>query len=160
VGATVGFNFQIEQRTTNDDVHAFEKVVNNFVKEANKNPAISGAYSYYSAHTPNYNLNVDRDKCEKLGVNVGDVFTTIQAYMGSLYINDFTTYSRTFHVVVQADTAYRTMISDMNKYYVRNSVGNMVPLGTLVSYGPTDAAPLISHFNIFRTAEVDGNAAP
>jgi HAE1 family hydrophobic/amphiphilic exporter-1 len=84
------------------------------------------------------------------------VFTTIQAYMGSLYINDFTEYSRTFHVVVQADTAYRSMISDMNKYYVRNTAGTMVPLGALISYGPTDAAPLISHFNIFRTAEVDG----
>ena len=80
--------------------------------------------------------------------------------MGSLYINDFTTYNRTFHVVVQADTAFRTMISDMNKYYVRNSDSAMVPLGTLISYTPTEAAPLISHFNIFRTAEVDGGAAP
>ena len=79
--------------------------------------------------------------------------------MGSLYINDFTTYNRTFHVVVQADTSYRTMISDLNKYYVRNSAGTMVPLGTLVTYGPTDAAPLISHFNIFRSAEVDGTSA-
>jgi len=156
VGATVGFNFQIEQRTTNDDVHAFEKVVNNFVTEANKNPAISGAYSFYSAHTPSYNLTVDRDKCEKMGVNVGDVFTTIQAYMGSLYINDFTAYNRTFHVVVQADTMFRTMISDMDKYYVRNQDSAMVPLGTLISYAPTETAPLISHFNIFRCAEIDG----
>ena len=70
---------------------------------------------------PAINLTVDREKCEKLGVNVGDVFTTIQAFMGSLYINDFTTYNRTFHVVVQADTSFRTMISDMDKYYVRNS---------------------------------------
>jgi len=160
VGTTVGFSVQIEQRSTSDNLQQFQDVVNKFVAACNKNPAISGAYSFYSAHTPNYNLTVDREKCEKLGVNVGDVFTTIQAYMGSLYINDFTTYNRTFHVVVQADTAYRTMITDMNKYYVRNSSGTMVPLGTLVSYGPTDAAPLISHFNIFRTAEVDGAAAP
>src|SRR6202012_5262145 len=94
--------------------------------------------------------------CEKLGVNVGDVFTTIQAFMGSLYINDFTTYNRTFHVVVQADTTFRTHIDDMNKYYVRNQAGTMVPLGTLISYAPTEAAPVISHFNIFRTAEIDG----
>jgi hydrophobic/amphiphilic exporter-1 (mainly G- bacteria), HAE1 family len=160
VGTTVGFSVQIEQRSTNDNLQQFQDVVSKFVAACNKNPAISGAYSFYTAHTPNYNLTVDREKCEKLGVNVGDVFTTIQAYMGSLYINDFTTYNRTFHVVVQADTAYRTMITDMNKYYVRNSIGTMVPLGTLVSYGPTDAAPLISHFNIFRTAEVDGASAP
>ena len=156
LGSTVGFSMQIEQRSTTDDIHAFEKVVNNFVAQANKNPAITGAYTFFTAHTPNYNLTVDRQKCGKLGVNVSDVFTTIQAYMGSLYINDFTTYNRTFHVVVQADTAFRSNISEMNKYYVRNQAGNMVPLGSVISYSPTEAAPLISHFNIFRTAEVDG----
>jgi HAE1 family hydrophobic/amphiphilic exporter-1 len=159
VGSTVGFSMQIEQRSTNDDIHAFEKVVNRFVTEANKNPAIVKAFSFFTAHTPNYNLTVDRVKCEKMGVNISDVFTTIQAYMGSLYINDFTTYNRTFHVVVQADTAFRTNISDMDKYYVRNQAGTMVPLGTLISYAPTEAAPLISHFNIFRTAEIDGSSA-
>jgi HAE1 family hydrophobic/amphiphilic exporter-1 len=87
------------------------------------------------------------------------VFTTIQAFMGSLYINDFTTYNRTFHVVVQADTAYRALITDMNKYYVRNQNNKMVPLGTLISFSPTEAAPLISHFNIFRSAEIDGASA-
>jgi HAE1 family hydrophobic/amphiphilic exporter-1 len=156
VGSTVGFSFQIEQRNTNDDVHAFEKVVNTFVTEANRDPSISGAFSYYSAHTPNFSLTVDREKCEKLGVNVADVFTTIQAYMGSMYINDFTTYNRTFHVVIQADTSFRQLVSDVDKYYVRNQSGNMVPLGTLISYKPTEAAPLISHFNIFRSAEIDG----
>jgi HAE1 family hydrophobic/amphiphilic exporter-1 len=160
VGSVVGFSFQIEQRNTNDDIHAFEKVVNRFVAEANKNPAISGAYSFYSAHTPNYNLTVDREKCEKLGVNVADVFTTIQAYMGSIYVNDFTTYNRTFHVVIQADTMSRATVSDIDKYYVRNQAGAMVPLGTLISYQPTEAAPLISHFNIFRSAEIDGASPP
>jgi hydrophobic/amphiphilic exporter-1 (mainly G- bacteria), HAE1 family len=159
VGTTIGFSMQIEQRSTNDNLQQFEKVVNNFITAANKNSAITNAFTFFTSHTPNYNLTVDREKCEKLGVNVGDVFTTIQAFMGSLYINDFTDYNRTFHVVVQADTAFRTMISDMNKYYVRNQAGTMVPLGTVISYVPTDAAPLISHFNIFRTAEVDGSSA-
>jgi hydrophobic/amphiphilic exporter-1 (mainly G- bacteria), HAE1 family len=158
VGQTVGFSFQIEQRNTNDDLHAFENVVNKFVTEANKNPAITGAFSFFGAHTPGFNLNVDREKCEKLGVDVNDVFTTIQAFMGSLYINDFTVYNRTFHVVVQADTTYRGLVSDVNKYYVRNQAGQMLPLGTLVSYSPTETAPLISHFNIFRSAEVDGSS--
>jgi hydrophobic/amphiphilic exporter-1 (mainly G- bacteria), HAE1 family len=158
VGQTVGFSFQIEQRNTNDDLHAFEAVVKRFVEEANKNPAITGAYSFYGAHTPGFNLIVDRDKCEKLGVNINDVFTTIQAYMGSLYINDFTVYNRTFHVVVQADTLFRKVISDVNKYYVRNQAGQMLPLGTLVSYSTTETAPLISHFNIFRSAEIDGSS--
>ncbi|RFM25768.1 efflux RND transporter permease subunit [Deminuibacter soli] len=159
IGAGAGFSFQVEQRSTGDDLHAFEKVVQRFVTEANKNPAIANANSFYAAHTPGYSLTVDRGKCEKLGVNVSDVFTTIQAFMGSLYINDFTTYNRTFHVVVQADTAYRAMISDMDKYYVRNQNGQMLPLGTLISYKPTETAPLISHFNIFRSAEIDGMPA-
>src|SRR5450755_2968730 len=158
VGQTVGFSFQIEQRNTTDDLHAFENVVKKFVAEANKNPAISGAYSFYGAHTPGFNLIVDRDKCEKLGVNINDVFTTIQAFMGSLYINDFTVYNRTFHVVVQADTLFRRVVSDVNKYYVRNLAGQMLPLGTLVSYNTAETAPLISHFNIFRSAEIDGSS--
>ena len=158
VGQTVGFSFQIEQRNTNDDLHAFENVVKRFVTEANKNPAISGAFSFYSAHTPGTNLTVDREKCEKMGVNVNDVFNTIQAFMGSLYINDFTVYNRTFHVVVQADTMYRKLVSDVNKYYVRNQAGQMLPLGTLVSYTTAETAPLISHFNIFRSAEIDGSS--
>ncbi len=159
VGETVGFSMQIEQRSTSDDLHAFENVVNKFISEANKNPAITNAFSFYSAHTPSCNLTVDREKCEKLGVNIGDVFTTIQAFMGSLYINDFTVYNRTFHVVVQADTAFRSLITDIDKYYVRNQDSTMVPLGTLVSYSPTETAPLISHFNIFRSAEIDGASA-
>jgi len=160
VGSTIGFSMQIEQRSTNDNLQAFENVVKRFVDSANKNPAITKAYSFYTAHTPNVSLSVDREKCEKLGVNISDVFTTIQAFMGSLYINDFTAYNRTFHVVVQADTAYRALVTDMNKYYVRNQAGRMVPLGTVISFAPVEAAPLISHFNIFRSAEIDGSYPP
>jgi hydrophobic/amphiphilic exporter-1 (mainly G- bacteria), HAE1 family len=158
IGQTAGFSFQIEQRNTNDDVHQFETVVKNFVAEANKNPAITGAFSYYSAHTPSYNLTVDREKCKKMGVVISDVFTAIQVYMGSYYVNDFTLYNRTFHVVVQADTTYRRMISNMDKYYVRNQTGEMLPLSSLISYSPTESAPLLSHFDIFRSAEVDGSS--
>jgi len=156
IGTAAGFSMQIEQGNTTDDVHAFEKVVKNFIAEAHKIPSIATAFSLYSAHTPSYSLTVDREKCQKLGVNVTDVFTTMQAYMGSLYVNDFTLYNRTYHVVVQADTVFRAMISDMNKYYVRNKMGEMVPLSTLISYKPIETAPLIQHFNIFRSAEVTG----
>jgi HAE1 family hydrophobic/amphiphilic exporter-1 len=158
IGQSAGFSFQIEQRNTNDDVHAFEKVVNKFVAEANKNPAISHAFSYYSAHTPSYDLTVDREKCKKMGVNILNVFTTIQSFMGSSYVNDFTLYNRTYHVVVQADTVFRKMVTDMDKYYVRNDSGAMLPLNSLIRYKPTETAPLLSHFNIFRSAEVDGGS--
>ncbi|HMH33846.1 MAG TPA: efflux RND transporter permease subunit [Puia sp.] len=160
IGIAAGFAMQIEQGTSTDDIHAFEKVVTNFVAAAKKNPATATAFCYFSAHTPSYNLTVDREKCEKLGVNVSDVFTTMQAFMGSLFVGNFTKYRQTYHVVIQADTGYRALISNMNKYYVRNRAASMVPLSTLISYKPDIAAPLISHFNIFRSAEVDGSIPP
>jgi HAE1 family hydrophobic/amphiphilic exporter-1 len=157
IGQAAGFAFQIEQGNTTDDVHQFETVVNKFVAACHKNPAIATAFSYYSAHTPSYNLTVDREKCEKLGVNITDVFSTMQAYMGSLFVNNITLYNRTYHVVVQADTNFRALITDMDKYYVRNQDSAMVPLSTLIQYQPIETAPLITHFNIFRSAEVDGS---
>ncbi len=160
IGQSAGFSFQIEQRNTTDDVHTFEKVVRKFVTEANKNPAVSRAVSYYSAHTPSYNLTVDREKCKKMGVGISDVFNTIQSFMGSSFVNDFTLYNRTYHVVIQADTVYRKLVTDIDKYYVRNQAGKMLPLRSLISYRPVEAAPVIAHFNIFRSAEVDGGSGP
>lgn len=156
IGQSAGFSMQIQQSTTNDDVHAFEKVVKDFVSEARKIPAISTAFSYYSAHTPSYDVTVDREQCEKMGVNISDVFSTMQAYMGSMFVNNFTLYNRTYRVVVQADTTFRAFVSDLNKYYVRNKAGAMLPLSTLISYKSTEVAPLITHFNLFRSAEVNG----
>jgi HAE1 family hydrophobic/amphiphilic exporter-1 len=160
IGQAAGFSLQIEQGNTSDDVFAFEKVVKKFIAEAHKNPAIATAFSYYGAHTPSYDLTLDREKCQKLGVNISDVFTTMQAFMGSLFVNNFTLYDRTFHVVVQADTTFRALISDMDKYYVRNHAGEMLPLSTLISYKANEAPPLVTHFNIFRSAEVDGSTPP
>ena len=157
IGTAAGFSMQIQQGNTNDDIHQFENVVKRFVAECHKYPAISTAFSYYGAHTPSYDLTVDREKCQKLGVNISDVFNTMQAYMGSLFVNNFTLYNRTYHVVVQADTNYRALIANMDKYYVRNQAGQMLPLSTLIHYVPIETAPLITHFNIFRSAEVDGS---
>ena len=157
IGIAAGFSMEIEEGSSTDDIHAFEKAVDNFVAAAKKVPATSSAFCYFSAHTPSFDLTVDREKCEKLGVNISSVFSTMQAYMGSLFINNFTLYNRTYHVVMQADTSYRALISDMDKYYVRNQDSVMVPLSTLISYKPSTAAPLITHYNLFRSAEVNGS---
>ncbi|HUB62193.1 MAG TPA: efflux RND transporter permease subunit [Puia sp.] len=160
IGIAAGFAMQIEEGSSTDDIYQFEKVVQRFAAEARKVPAISTAFCYFSAHTPSWDLTVDREKCEKLGVNISQVYTTMQAYMGSLFINNFTLYNRTYHVVIQADTGFRALIENMNKYYVRNSADSMLPLSTLINYKPSIAAPLITHFNIFRSAEVDGAIPP
>jgi len=158
LGNAGGFSIQIEQRQSNDDIKTFEKVVNSFVAEANKQPEISGAFTFFSAHTPGYEVDVDRDKAKKLGLNVADVYNTMQMYMGSTYINQLTIYGRNFYVVAQADTSFRNDITKMGQYYVKNMAGDMIPLSTVISYKLTESAPLISHFNIYRSAEIDGNA--
>jgi HAE1 family hydrophobic/amphiphilic exporter-1 len=160
IGIAAGFSMEIEQGNSTDDIHAFEKNVQKFVAIAKKTPATSTAFCSFTAHTPSYTVTVDREKCEKLGVNIADVFSTMQAFMGSLFVNNFTLYNRTYHAVIEADTAYRALISNINKYYVRNQAGNMLPLSTLITYKADATATSISHFNIFRSAEVNGSIPP
>ncbi|WP_431215708.1 efflux RND transporter permease subunit [Puia sp. P3] len=158
LGNAGGFSIQVEQRQSNDDIRTFEKVVNQFVAAANKQPEIGQAFTFFSAHTPGFQVDVDRDKAKKLGLNLADVYNTMQMYMGSTYINQLTIYGRNFYVVAQADTGYRNDIHSMDKYYVKNVAGQMIPLSTVVNYRQTETAPLISHFNIYRSAEIDGGA--
>jgi len=160
IGLAAGFSVQIEQGNSTDDIHQFEKTVQKFVAAAKKNPATSTAFCNFTAHTPSFTVTLDREKCEKLGVNISDVFSTMQAFMGSLFVNNFTLYNRTYHAVIEADTSYRALISNLNKYYVRNSAGNMLPLSTVITYKADATATSISHFNIFRSAEVDGSIPP
>ncbi len=159
LGSTGGFTFELEQQGSTNDIQQFEGVVKNFVIAANKRPELSHVFSFFTASTPGYKLNVDREKCAILGVSTADVFNTLQTYLGSSYVNDFTIYGRDFHVVAQADTSYRSTINDLGKYYVKNSSGGMVPLSTLISFTVVESAPLISHYNMFRSAEIDGNSA-
>ena len=158
LGQTGGFSFELQQKGSTDDVKAFEKVVNNFVAAVNKRPEISRAYTFFNARTPGYSLDVDREKCKKLGISIGDVYNTIQTYLGSSYVNDLTLYGRNFRVVAQADTNYRGDISNLNTFYVKNTAGTMVPLSAVISYKVTESASLLYHFNLFRTAEINGDA--
>lgn len=160
LGSTGGFSFILEQKSAGGNIKDFEKTLRSFVGEVNKRPEISRAFSFFTASTPAYQLTVDREKAEKLGVSVADINSALQTYMGGTYVNDLTLYGRTFHVMAQADTNYRTNIKDIGQYYVRNSAGTMVPLSALTSYKMIENAPLISHFNLFRSAEIDGSAAP
>ena len=157
LGNAGGFSIQIEQRQSNDSIKQFANVVNNFVAQANQLPEIGGAFSFFSAKTPGYEADVDREKCKKLGLSLSDVYNTMQMYMGSTYINQLTIYGRNFYVVAQADSAYRTDVNSIGSYYVKNVSGQMIPLSSVVSYKITETAPIISHFNIYRSAEVDGN---
>ncbi len=160
LGQTAGFTFELEQQESTDDIKEFERVVNNFVGQLNKRPEIARAFSYFTARTPAYQVDVDRDKCKKLGVSLADVYGTMQTFLGSRYVNDFTIYGRNFHVVAQADTLFRGDIKDLDQYYVRNQSGQLLPLSVLTSAKVIENAPVISHFNLFRSAEINGTPKP
>jgi len=158
LGATGGFTFELQQRESNDDIKTFERNVYTFMAAANKRPEIARAITFFNARTPNYQLTVDRDKCKKMGVSLSEVFNTIQTYLGSSYINDFTIYNRNFHVIAQADTFYRNDIVKMDEYYVRNQQGTMLPLGSVMSSKVNESASMLSHYNLYRMAEFVGDA--
>lgn len=158
LGQTGGFSFMLEQKA-GGNVKELEQVLGQFLQAANARPEIAMAFSFYTAKTPGYHVEVDREKIKKLGVSMTDVFSTMSGMMGSSYVNDFTKYGRNFRVVTQADTSFRTGIEDLQKFYVLNRNGESVPLSALVNYKIVENAPVISHYNLFRSAEVNGNAA-
>ncbi|MHC2992264.1 RND transporter [Pontibacter sp. HJ8] len=159
LGATGGFTFVLQQRQAGD-VKQLEQVMGQFLGAANARPEIAMAYSFFNARTPGYHLEVDRDKAKQLGVNVADIYATMSTYMGSRYVNDFTRYGRNFRVVAQADTSFRMDIESMKQYYVMNRRGEAVPLSALVNSEVEERASVISHYNLFRSVDINGSAAP
>jgi len=160
LGSTGGFSFILEEKEAGGDIKVFESTLKNFITEINKRREISKAFSFFTASTPAYQLVIDREKAKRLGVSISDINNALQTYMGSTYVNDLTLYGRTYHVLAQADTNYRTNIQNIGQYFVRNNAGTMVPLSTLTSYKVIENAPLISHYNLFRSVEIDGSSAP
>jgi len=160
LGSTAGFSFILEEKQAGGDIKNFENVMKTFIAAVNKRPEIGKAFSFFTARTPAYQLTIDREKAKRLGVQISDINNALQTYMGSAYINDFTIYGRNFRVLAQADTNYRTNMDNLGQYFVRNQAGTMVPLSTVTSYKMMENAPLISHYNLFRSAEIDGNPKP
>ncbi|MGN6267634.1 MAG: efflux RND transporter permease subunit [Ginsengibacter sp.] len=160
LGRTAGFTFELQQTTSTDDIQQFSKVTQDFLVQLNKMPQIGGAYTFFTANTPSYQVNVDREKAKQLGVSVADVYNTMSTLLGSSYINDFNLYGRNFRVVSQADSSYRSSLSEIGKYYVRNNQGNMIPLSSLITTKLIESATAISHYNIYRSIEINGTPAP
>jgi hydrophobic/amphiphilic exporter-1 (mainly G- bacteria), HAE1 family len=160
LGQTAGFTFELQQTTSTDNIQQFERVARNFLAEVNKRPEIGMAYTFFNARTPSYQVNVDREKAKKLGVSISDVYSTLSTMLGSSYVNDFNIYGRNFRVMAQADTTSRSSLEDLGKYHVRNSHGDMIPLTSLVTSKLVEAPSLVSHFNIFRSIEINGTPKP
>ncbi len=156
LGAAAGFTFQLQQRGSTDNASQFEGVAREFIGRLNQRPEIGMAYTFFSSRTPSYKVDVDREQAKKLGVSVAEVYTTMSNFLGSSYVNDFNLYGRNFRVMSQADSSYRSSLEGMQKFYVRNSQGNMIPLGSLITTKVIEAPAVLSHFNIYRNIEING----
>lgn len=159
LGISGGFTLQIQEKQTGD-IKKFEANVGKFLAAANQRPEIGMAYTLFNARTPNYKVNINREQAKKMGVSIGSIYSTISAYFGSSYVNDFTKYGRNFRVVTQADTSFRSKIEDLGQLYVKNSAGTPVPLSSLATYKTIENASIINHFNLFRSIEIGGAAKP
>ena len=155
-----GFELKIQDRT-GLGYEALDSTVKEVMQKAWQRPEFKPmtVYSGYKINVPQLDVNVDREKAKQLGVSITDIFNTMQTYLGSLYVNDFNSFGKTFQVIVQADAPYRSKPSDILNLKLRNISGNMVPLGAVVtiseSYGPQTAI----RYNAFLSAGVSGEPA-
>lgn len=158
LGASGGFTMYIQNKN-GDSNEAMQAVVNQFLAAANQRPEIQQAYTTFCMDTPSYNYDVDRDKAAKYGVNVSDIFTALQAFYGSVQINDFTRFGRNFKVVAQADTQYRMSPTDNKFMSVRDSSGNMVPISNFITPKKGNAVSVITRFDNFPAVKIGGSQA-
>lgn len=159
IGAVGGFDFRLQDYLAGD-VNTFVSHAYNLIAEANSDPRIGMAYTVYAPNYPFIRLDIDRKKAAALGVDLAELFSTLQTYLGSMYINDFTKFGKVFRVYVQADKSFRSEVNDINDLFVRNRVGGMVPVSTLVTLESTTGPSDLGHYNMYRSITINGSAAP
>src|SRR5271169_6335189 len=159
VGTSGGFTFVLEDRAGND-VEFLADNLNRFLAAARKRPEIANVSTTFLPSVPQQFVDVDRDKVIKQGVAVRDVYQTLQAFMGGLFINYFNRFGRQWQVYVEAEGAYRTNAENVGLFYVRNRAGTPVPLGTLCTMRPSSGPEFTMRYNLFRCAQINCAAAP
>ena len=142
-----------------DNMERMQEVANEFLAKANSRPEIGMAYTTFNTNTPVYQFNVDRAKAESLNVPVASVYTALQTFLGGSEINDFNAFGRTWKVVMQADSQYRTNVNDMRYFFVRSNAGDMVPLNTLVTDESQTSSATVTRFNGVRAIKIAGSPA-
>ncbi|ABF90288.1 efflux transporter, HAE1 family, inner membrane component [Myxococcus xanthus DK 1622] len=160
VGSVGGFQYIVEDIDGTSSLDDLAAATQMLVAKANEHEQLRGAFSTFNADTPLLDVEVDRQKAKALGVPIEQVFGTMQVYMGSQYVNDFNYANRTYRVYVQAEQQFRDSPSDIGAFYVRSDTGDMIPLESLVKVEPTVSAQVIRHYNLFRSAEINGQPAP
>jgi multidrug efflux pump len=159
IGTTGGFKMEV-QDVRGGDLAQLEGVAQSIVEAANKTPGLVGVFTTFNTRTPKVYADIDRVRAEMLGVNVDDVFQTLEVYLGSQYVNDFNFLGRTYRVTAQADGNFRQDLHAISQLKTRNANGEMVPLGSVASFRDITGPYRVEHFNLFPSAAIQGGTLP
>lgn len=159
LGSTGGFEFVIQNKG-GASAQDLEKITKQFIAETRKRQELAGVSSTYSASQRQLNLNVDRVRCELLGVPVSTVYDTLQSYFGSSYVGQFIQYGRIWQVIVQSEPDYRDKPNDLNQIYVRSNSGSMIPISSVATISYVAGPSILPRFNGFPAAKLNGSQAP
>jgi len=154
-----GFSFQVEDLGRNS-LQTISNATNKLIAAGNSSKDVTGLFTSFTANDPQYLVHIDREKAKSLQVPLSQITDALQVYMGSVYVNDFDFNNRTYRVYLQADAPFRATAKDISQYYLRSDTGKMIPLDNVVDVQQTGNPQVISHFNLFRSAEIDGSASP
>ncbi|MGA7318694.1 MAG: multidrug efflux RND transporter permease subunit [Silvibacterium sp.] len=159
IGSFGGFQFELQDlgRNTLADL---DRVAHQIVGASREGKKLTNLYTSYTSNDPQLLIAIDREKAKAIGVSIGQISSTLSVFMGSQYVNDFDFNNRSYRVYVQADQSSRMTPGDLRKFYVRTDLGQMVSLDNLVTIEQSSGPQVISHHNLFRSAEIDGSAAP
>jgi HAE1 family hydrophobic/amphiphilic exporter-1 len=159
IGTSGGFDVMLEDRV-GMSIDDLAKYADKFMAVLSKRPEVTRLYNAYRAKVPQLYARVDEAKVLKQGVDLGDVYTTLSAFMGGNYINDFNRFGRLWRVYIEAEGPFRRRADEISRFYVRNALNQMVPLSTLVTIEEVNGPQFTSRFNLYRSAEITGSAAP
>src|SRR6056297_952904 len=159
LGTSGGFSLELQDRG-NLGFSALQQMAQEISRHANAQTALKNVYSTFRANVPQYFVELDRVKAQKMGVPLSNIFNTMQSYLGSAYVNDFNKFGRNYQVYIQAEARFRKDINDINKLEVRNNQGDMLPLGTLINIKRVFGPQVINRYNIYPAASINGNPAP
>jgi len=155
ISAVGGFEYKLKN-IQSASLSEFELVANEFIAAANKDERIMYAYTSFNSNYPQFNLEIDREKIYKLNIDISDVFTVLQTYLGSMYINDFNKFGKIYKIFIQADQNFREKKDDINSFYVKNRDGEMVPLSAFVKIKRQSGPSSITHFNSYQSITING----
>jgi multidrug efflux pump len=159
LGTTGGFKLIVEDRASLGSAE-LKDIGDRIVAKGNKTPGLQGLFNTSGADTPWLYLDIDRTKCMAMGVQVSDVFNTLQVYLGSYYVNNFNQFGRTWQVNVQADPKFRGQVPDIRQLQVRNNQGQMIRLATLLDVRDTSGPVMVMRYNMYSAAAITGDASP